>query len=66
MLTFAFANEVLDEVACSVVKLRIEAMVQAWLAGVVNEYVRGTYDVEAVEADFPFFLVKLTVNHSVI
>jgi hypothetical protein len=36
MLTFAFANEVLDEVACSVVKLRIEAMVQAWLAG-VNE-----------------------------
>ena len=36
MLTFAFANEVLDEVDCSVVKLRIEAMVQAWLAGVVE------------------------------
>ncbi len=34
ILTFAFANEVLDEVACSVVKPRIEAMVQAWLAGV--------------------------------
>ena len=37
MLTFAFANEVLDEVACSVVKPRIEEMVQDWLAGVVNE-----------------------------
>ena len=37
MLTFAFANEVLDEVACSVVKPRIEAMVKDWLAGVVNE-----------------------------
>jgi Fe-S cluster assembly protein SufD len=36
MLTFAFANEVLDEVACSVVKHRIESMVQAWLVG-VNE-----------------------------
>lgn len=36
MLTFAFANEVLDEVTCSVVKHRIESMVQAWLVG-VNE-----------------------------
>ena len=37
MLTFAFANEVLDEVDCSVVKLRIEALVQAWLAESLNE-----------------------------
>ena len=36
MLTFAFANEVLDEVACSVVKPRIEAMVKL-ACEVVNE-----------------------------
>lgn len=36
ILTFAFANEVLDEVSCSVVKPRIESMVQAWLAGAVE------------------------------
>jgi len=36
MLTFAFANEVLDEVACSIVKPRIEALVQAWLAEVTE------------------------------
>tara|TARA_A100001015_G_scaffold55856_2_gene61432 strand:- start:7025 stop:8215 length:1191 start_codon:yes stop_codon:yes gene_type:complete len=36
MLTFAFANEVLDEVACSTVKPRIEALVQKWLAEVTE------------------------------
>jgi Fe-S cluster assembly scaffold protein SufB len=36
MLTFAFANEVLDEVACSIVQPRIEGLVQAWLAEVTE------------------------------
>jgi Fe-S cluster assembly protein SufD len=31
MLTFAFANEVLDEVKCKTVKTRIEALVHTWL-----------------------------------
>ncbi|VGO17989.1 FeS cluster assembly protein SufD [Pontiella sulfatireligans] len=31
MLTFAFANEVLDEVKCKVVKIKIEDLVHAWL-----------------------------------
>ena len=34
MLTFAFANEVLDEVKCSAAKTHIENMVQEWLSGV--------------------------------
>lgn len=31
MLTFAFANEVLDEVRCTAMKVRIEALVHSWL-----------------------------------
>ncbi len=37
MLTFAFANEVLEEMRCKNVKARIKAMVQAWLEREVDE-----------------------------
>ena len=36
IMIYAFANEVLDEVMCSVLKPRIEFLIQEWLAGVTQ------------------------------
>ena len=37
MLTFAFANEVLDGIACAPVKAHLETLVDAWLQEAADE-----------------------------